>query len=118
MLVVSSECLARGCVGFDARLFFWSSLACSDVWPVVGAPPWSLTFDACVPFWASDWRSGSGDWRPGWGADMFVDWGAVRLWLRCWREGERGEAERAGAVVGARTLCGGVGAVCWLVANS
>lgn len=36
------------------------------------ATPWSLGLLEVEPVWAPDWRSGSGDWRPWLGADIFV----------------------------------------------
>jgi hypothetical protein len=45
-------------------------LASCAFWPS-GAPPWSLGC-ATLPIWPAVWCSGSGDWRPAFGADMVM----------------------------------------------
>lgn len=91
LLVFSSALLARICSGLLSK-FFNVSFGSDDfsVWAF-----WSLGW-ACWPFWASVWVSGSGDWRPWFGADMLVrSWVLVRVRF-CWGEWGWG---RVGGVV-------------------
>jgi len=87
LLVVSSEWLARICVGLLSNPLFVLSLA-SCAFESLGAPPRSFGFWPGASWsWAPVWFSGSGDWRPGFVEDMLMVgsgwgfWGKVSMGL-------------------------------------
>jgi len=81
LLVTSRACSSNTCFGLLGSPLLVLSLLFSA--PSAGPPPWPATLFAAAPACASDWCAGSGDWRPGFGADIsfFVPLGSG------WRRG-------------------------------
>jgi hypothetical protein len=105
--VVSSECFSSGWVGLELSALFWSS----DASLVLESPPCWFGLLTWAPLCASDWRSGSGDWRPCWGADMLAVLGVRWIGGRVGREGEgrREKGGKGGETYSLWVVCG------WLV---
>ena len=94
LLVTSRACSSNTCFGLLGSPLLVLSLLFSA--PSAGPPPWPATLFAAAPACASDWCAGSGDWRPGFGADIsfFVPLGSGWrrggglacgvLYCRCW----------------------------------